>query len=257
MINIYIITILIILVISIFYLINNYDNNISNLDKKCNLENFNIDNIHIIKRDPYYQKLINNLVDEKAFLFTENEIDILKNKFQIYNVSDNNIQNISKVILSNCKDNLDHNSSLKNVSYTPDTLAEIKYNLDNNSIYNKIVNKFTKDIDTLTNPNCENIKFLQSNKLKNYYYDIFGNNIISSPIDYMANYYTSIANSNDKIAIPVKTIKGNSNFIIPNSFINTTPFQGSIQNNDYFNNNHNTNIYNIDNARIINPLLTY
>ena len=35
-------------------------------------------------------------------LFTDAELKVLKNKFQIYNVKDDKIQNISKVMLLNC-----------------------------------------------------------------------------------------------------------------------------------------------------------
>jgi hypothetical protein len=278
MISIFILIILVALVTTIFYWINSYESNIKKLDTNCNLENFDIDKIHIIKRDPYYQKLINELIDNKAYLFTDDELKILKNQFQIYNInndatstatatgkpSSDQIQNISKIILLNCKnnlDNMDKTTPPNDIVYSPAELADIKYNLLNNDIYNKILGKFTDDVNTIDPPDCSNTKFLQTNKLKNYYYDLYGNNIISTPLDYMANYYTTINKSENEIdndgCVPVKTVKGNSEFIIPDPFINFTPFQGPIQNADYWNSYHGTNIYNIDNERIINPMLAY
>jgi hypothetical protein len=78
--------------------------------------------------------------------------------------------------------------------------------------------------------------------LKNYYLDIYGNRIESNLTDYFADYYTNINIDKPKEAIPVTTLKGNSNFIIPDQY--------SIQN--YF-----TNAYNVDWSRIVNPYTIY
>ena len=224
----------------------------------CNLENFSIDNMHIIKRDPYYQKLINKMIDEKAFLFTDKELNVLKNRFQFYNVKDGKIQNISNIILSNCKNNFDSMDKPDNTLYTEKELEDIKYQVYNNDIYTKLLKKFDDDITSPPDPTCTNLEFMDKNpRLNNYYLDVWGNNIISTPKDYMANYYTTINKDDSKECVPVKTIKGNSNFIIPDPYINFTPFQGPIQNAEYNNENHSTNIWNIDNERIINPLTAY
>ena len=71
MINLLITLILIFAIIIIFNWIQKYDNNNKLLNKTCNLENFDIDKMHIIKREPEYQKLINKLIDEKRFIFTD------------------------------------------------------------------------------------------------------------------------------------------------------------------------------------------
>ena len=60
--NIVIIIILIFIIITIFYYINNYDVYLKQNDNICHLENFDIDKIHIIKREPEYQRLINKLL---------------------------------------------------------------------------------------------------------------------------------------------------------------------------------------------------
>lgn len=258
MLNIYIVTIALICMLIICGLINTYEKN-KNI-KTCNLDNFDINNIRIIKRDTILQDQINKLVDDKAYLFTDDEINTLKNKFQVYYVKDDNIQNISDIFLSNCKnnlDNMDKDDMIDNIYLSEEELKNIKYNIENNDSYNKIINEFNKQIKNLDKPNCNNTKFLKKGKLENYYYDIFGNNIISTPKDYMANYYTTINDVNSKLCIPVKTEKGKNSFIIPDPYANFKPFQGSIQNAYYYYENHNNIMYNIDNDRLINPLTTY
>ena len=268
--NIYVIIIIAILLITIYFWIDSYEKNFNILDTHCNLENFDIDNMHIIKREPSYEKLINEIIDKKAFLFSDSELKTLKNKFQIYNVKDNNIQNISKIILTNCKDNFDYMDKPDNTIYTQEEIADIKYQVYNDDLYTKILNKFDKEINSSPNPTCKNLDFLSDsnknlnsnylNSLDNYYLDVWGNSIISNTKDYMANYYTTINNDLDdtnNTCVPVKTVKGNSNFILPNAYTHKNPFSGPIQNGDYWYENHSTNIWNVDNERIINPLTAY
>jgi len=269
--NIYIIIIITILLLTIYFWIDSYEKNIKQLDKTCNLENFDIDNLHVINRDPYYQKLINKMIDEKAFLFTDAELKVLKNKFQFYNVKDDKIQNISKVMLLNCKDNFDYEEKPDNTVYTPEEIEDIKYQVYNDTMYNQILNKFDKDINAKPDPSCQDLEFLTDpfqklnkdyqNSLNNYYLDVWGNNIISNTKDYMANYYTTMNDSLDydvpPKCVPVKTVKGNGNFILPNAYTHKNPFSGTVQNGDYWYENHATNIWNVDNERIINPLTTY
>jgi len=272
MINIYIIIIIVILLLTIYFWIDSYDKNIKKSDTMCNLENFDIDNMHVINRDPYYEKLINKMIDEKAFLFTDEELKILKNKFQIYNVKDNKIQNISKIMLLNCKDDFDYMEKPNNTVYSPEEIEDIKYQVYNDKMYTQILNRLDNDINSSPNPTCKNLEFLKDpfqklnanyqNSLTNYYLDVWGNNIISSPKDYMANYYTTINNESldydqPDVCVPVKTIKGKSNFILPNAYTHKNPFSGTVQNGDYWYENHATNIWNVDNERIINPATAY
>ena len=64
--TIYIIIIIAILLLTIYFWIDSYEKNIKKADTMCNLENFDIDNMHIIKRDPSYEKLINEIIDKKS-----------------------------------------------------------------------------------------------------------------------------------------------------------------------------------------------
>lgn len=271
MINLFITIILILAIIVIFTWIQSYDYKIKQSNKTCNLENFDIDNIHIIKRVPEYQQLINKLIDEKRYIFTDDELKILKNKFQIYNVSDNDIQNITKIIMLNCKNELD--TITNNYKLTPKELEEAKYNIINNIEYDRILNNLSTKEKEFYELDCENTKFLQHNNQKNYYYDLFGNNIISDTAQYMANYYSTINSDDNKYCVPVKTVpvkkpEGYNKNQLPltDQPYFTNPFNIQPLNEDYtdyiipiqYNDDINkTNIYNIDNSRIINPYTIY
>jgi hypothetical protein len=269
--NLFITIILILAVIVIFTWIQSYDYKIKQSSKTCNLENFDIDKIHIIKRDPVYQRLIDKLIDEKRYIFTDDELKILKNKFQIYNISDNDIQNITKIMMSNCKEKL--NTLNDNYEHTPEELEEVKYNILNNIEYNRILNNLETTEKEFYDLNCENTEFLKSNNQKNYYYDLFGNNILSDTKQYMANYYSTINSDDDSYCVPVKTIpvkkpEGYNKNQLP---ITAQPYFDNpfnIQPLDedytdyiipiqYYNDINQTNIYNIDNSRIINPYTIY
>jgi len=269
--NLFIIAILILVLIIMFNLIKSYDYKINQLDKTCNLENFDIDKLHIIKREPEYQKLINNLINEKRYIFTDDELKILKNKFQIYNITNNDIQNITKLLMSNCKNEL--NTLTNNYKLSPEELQQVKYNILNNIEYDTILNNLKTKEEEFYNLNCENTKFLNCNNQKNYYYDLFGNNIISDTKEYLANYYSTINSSDNKYCVPVKTVPAKK----PQAYnINdlpvtpvpefSNPFDIQPLNEDYtdyiipiqyYNDIQQTNIYNIDNERIINPYTIY
>lgn len=88
-----------------------------------------------------------------------------------------------------------------------------------------------KDLEVLRNPDY----------LKNYYYDMYGNRIESSLIDYYADYITTKNNDYPK-AKGVKIKKGRNNMIQPDL---------------YHMMKHKTNVYNIDWSRIINPMTAY
>ena len=94
----------------------------------------------------------------------------------------------------------------------------------------------TKDLD------CKDVKVLQRPLyLNNYYYDMYGNKIEASLKDYINDYHIRIDNNNNE-GQKVNIIKGKSNFIIPNQF-DTLKYQ--------------TNAYNIDWNRIVNPMTTF
>lgn len=269
--NLFITLILILAIIVIFTWIQSYDYKIKQSNKVCNLENFDIDKFHIIKREPEYQNLINKLLDEKRVLFNDEELKVLKNKFQFYNVSNDDIQNITKVLMLNCKNKI--NTLQDNNNLTPEELQDVKYNLLNNVEYNRILNNLTNNEEDFYELNCDNTKFLTCNNQKNYYYDLFGNNILSDTAQYMANYYSSINSNNEEYCIPVKTVpakkpEGYNKNQLP---ITDKPDYDNLfdihpLNEDYTdyiipiqykNDINHTNIFNIDNSRIINPYSIY
>lgn len=74
--------------------------------------------------------------------------------------------------------------------------------------------------------------------MKNYYQDLYGNKIDADLQDYFVAYYTLI-NNDDNVGLPVNTLIGTSDFIIPDQYKYDSGF---------------TNAYNIDWNRIINPI---
>ena len=219
----------------IIYYVFNYQYNL--LHKKCDLENFDIDELVIIKRTPEYSNLIDKMIDEKSFIFTDEQIKVLKNPQQIFKITNNeqDIKNISDTIYTNCKGQFDN---------------EISNGYNNNVIdtsdneYEKIKKMLKDDINILTEPNCTNTGVLKNNipfaknYLKNYYKDLYGNRIEANLSDYFTAYYTLI-NSDENIGFPVNTQIGHSDFLIPDQY-------------NY--DSHFTNAYNIDWDRIINPI---
>jgi len=217
--------IFIIIIISIFFI---YTNN----TKTNKIENFNItdniDNLVIMERTPAYQNLINKLLSNKKEIFTENEIDIMQNKFQFYDTEDG-IKNITSNFLNKTQNNNPENLTNE---------ISITGNIFSNPTFNDIINGFqnTKVLD------CTDVKVLKKPLyLNNYYYDMYGNKIESSLKDYFNDYHIRIDNNNNE-GQKVNIIKGKSNFIIPNQF-DTLKYQ--------------TNAYNIDWNRIINPMTTF
>lgn len=233
---------IIIFILGILYLIFElyyFEYNLSHT--KCNLENFDIDNLVVIKRTPEYSKYINKLIDDKSFIFNEQQLKVLKNPQQIFNVSKNqkDIKNISDIVYTNCNKELEFFNNDNKI-----------YNYDNQDInmydneYENIKNKLKKDIEIITEPNCTNIGVLQDNipfsknYLKNYYKDLYGNRVEANLSDYFTAYYTLI-NNDDNVGLPVNTQIGHSDFLIPDQYNYDSKF---------------TNAYNIDWSRIINPL---
>jgi hypothetical protein len=114
---------------------------------------------------------------------------------------------------------------------------------DSNIEYKNILNNMEKNINTLIPLSCDDVAVLNNPRyLKNYYLDIYGNNIESNLSDYFASYQTNINKKNEYQCVPVKTNKGNSNMIIPDQY-NTNKYL--------------TNAYNVDWSRIINPNTIY
>jgi hypothetical protein len=72
--------------------------------------------------------------------------------------------------------------------------------------------------------------------------DIYGNKVESNLLDYFSDYYTNINNDKDDKSIPVKTLIGKPNFIIPDQY-NIEKYL--------------TNAYNVDWSRIVNPYTVY
>jgi hypothetical protein len=236
-----IVIILAILLFILYKLINEGENN--NIDKsKCNLENFDIDDMYIIKRGKEYEKYINSLIDKNKKMFSDKELQILKNKFQFYNIKDReNIKNISNYIYNDfnkelLENTMNINDPDEDVSTNNIKLLENKNYFDTiNNINNKLYN-----IET----NCDNIQVLKDKDyLKNYYIDIFGNRINAELKDYFSDYYAEINNNIDKDkCIKVKSKNIGNYLFIPDQF-NTQKYL--------------TNAYNIDYNRIINPWTIY
>lgn len=215
-----------------------YANQYKLANTKCELEKFDIDDLMVIKRTPEYSKYINNLIDQKSFIFNDQQLKALKNQQQIFKLNnENDIKNISDIVYTDCN---------KELKFSKDN----KYVYDNLNIevsdndYENIKNNLKNDINVITEPNCTNVGVLKNNipftknYLKNYYKDLYGNRVQADLGDYFTAYYTLI-NSDDNIGLPVNTQIGHSNFLIPDQYNYNKEF---------------TNAYNIDWSRIINPL---
>jgi hypothetical protein len=259
------------ILVVILIILYNYSNSIdpqSEINKegfKCDLDKQNIDDMVIINRDPSYIKYINKLIDDKNFMFTDKQLDVLKNPNQFYNVDPKNsdIQNISYKMYQDCKNKLDSPVGLSNSYFDgvnnkymypndrktlstnsdSDLSSEEQLELNSSNEYNKIIKTFENNIKNTIKPDCVNSCVMSDPKyLKDYYLDMYGNRIMSTLTDYFADYYTNINNNQQKEAIPVTTQKRTSEFIIPDQY--------TIQN--YF-----TNAYNVDWSRVVNPYTIY
>src|SRR3990167_9916984 len=96
------------------------------------------------------------------------------------------------------------------------------------------------DIKQTIKPNCFNTGVLKNDMplidyyLKNYYQDLYGNKVDANLSDYFSAYYTFI-NNDDNVGLPVNTLVGHSDFVIPDQYNYDSRF---------------TNAYNIDWDRI-------
>jgi len=251
--DIFIKILFIIFILVVCYVIFNVLNNQYSLThEKCDLENFDIDDLVVIKRTPEYSNLIDKIIGEKSFIFSDEQIKVLKNPQQIFKVTNNNndIKNISDIIYTNCKGHLDNqvNNDYNNdpIDMSDNEYDRIKKMLKDDigsDIPNPNQNPNIKDNFSI-GPNCTNTGVLKSdmpftkNYLKNYYKDLYGNRVEANLADYFTAYYTLI-NSDENVGLPVNTQIGHSNFIIPEQY-------------NY--DSHFTNAYNIDWDRIVNPI---
>jgi hypothetical protein len=269
--NIFIKIFILLLIGVIIYVIYNlfYQKNLTETPQ-CKINDYDIDDLVVIKRTPEYSKLIDNLIDEKSFIFTDEQLKVLKNPQQIFDVSNNkdnkqNISNISYTVYSNCKnelkkntfdfdDNINNTNTNNNESF--DNLVDLsdkEYDKIKNMLKNDIKKlldlsephkNFCKTKNFIRGPNCFNTGVIKQNipliknYLKNYYQDLYGNKIYAELKDYFTAYYTLI-NEDDNVGLPVNTLIGTSDFIIPDQY-------------NY--DSHFTNAYNIDWDRIINPI---
>jgi len=229
------------LLFAIIYIIYKSINNMENMnnvrDSNFNLQDQNIDNLFVIQRGKEYANYISNMYDDKKILFSDKELRDLKKKSQTYDITNiNDPKNITVQIT----DALNKNDNLGNYNDFSNSNELIK---DSNLEYVTILHNIDKDINKPVSFTCDDIAVLNNPRyLKNYYLDMFGNNVESNLEDYFANYQTIINNKNETKAIPVKTIKGNSNMIIPDQY-NTNKYL--------------SNAYNVDWSRVINPYTIY
>ena len=210
-------------------------------------EGYNLDDIVVINRNPEQQKLVSELLDDKKLLYSKDEINILNNKIKFYNVKDGKITNISQNIIDY------ENNNTMNPLNESNIFNMVSTKINNDNLSQSTIDKLNKistvpsfqSNKTSTINNCDDIALSDyscSNNLNNYYRDIYGNTIKSSMNDYISAYNTTIDETNAKKCIPVKTLKGKNDFIIPNQY----DFE------KYW-----TNAYNVDYSRVINPLTIF
>ena len=107
------IILLIIILILLYNYVNSIDPNVQKEQFTCDLDKLNIDDLVILNRNPEYIKYINQLIDDKSFMFTDEQLKVLKNPNQFYNVNQSNgsnpgdTKNISYKIYNTCKDQID------------------------------------------------------------------------------------------------------------------------------------------------------
>ena len=175
----------------------------------------------IINRNKEAQTLINEVLKKKEQNFTEAELKVLKNNTQFFN--DVNNENITKNIINEkTQIPLSENTVISHINTTP-TLNVILNNNNQDLTFSDVAMLKDKDY------------------LKNFYYDMYGNRINATLKDYYVNYLTNIDNKNE-VCNKVDIVKGYSGFIIPDMY----PLK-----------KYQTNAYNIDYSRIINPMTIY
>lgn len=228
---------------------------------KCNLD---IDNLYILDRNKEYSKYINKLIDNNNNInYTDDEIKIMKNKHQFYNI--NNNDNISNLVLGECKDSygaegtfgdgygygaedIDVNVSMKG-GYDVGGGSYYGINSNVSGGYNSDIKPSIKGAGTYSKGALETIgtvgfaglidndECITNGYLTDYYYDLEGNNIKSTLKEY-------VNSDENNICEPVKYNKdgSGSSMIIP----------------DLYDINKNlTDAYDVNWSDVINPLTIY
>lgn len=217
---------------------------------KCNLD---IDKLYIYDRDKDYNKYVNKIIDNNNNInYSDEEIKIMKNKHQFYNLQNNN--NISNLVLGECKNSYGCGYGCNYDGDAVDTVDAVgTYDIGGGSYYgynSNVSGGFNSDINETMgvgdvkgsklekggNENSGAFGSCDSN-LANYYYDLEGNNIISTLQTYKDNY------NDDNECVNVKYgTNSKSSMIIPNT---------------YNINKDLTNAYDVDWQNVLNPLTIY
>ena len=137
--------ILILIIICIFHFINILDNKMNKKNLECKVDEIDLDNLVIINRNPEYTKLIDKLIDEKKFMFTDEQLKILKNPNQFYDVKNGKVKNISSIFYRDCVNELDSVTGQK-TEFFENLNDDEKLDLVSSKEYNKIVDELKNNI---------------------------------------------------------------------------------------------------------------
>lgn len=231
---------------------------------KCNLD---IDNLYIYDRDKNYNNYINKVIDNNNNInYTKEEIEIMKNKHQFYNL--NNKKNISNLVLSECKNCYGVSSydigGGSYYGYNSNVTGGFNSDINEEKGYGDVKGSII-DKSNINDKGNINEKGLCDSNLDNYYYDLNGNNIISTMHEYRKN----VGKNNE--CIPVITtppIYSTTTTPLPPT---TTPIYSTtmppiystattsdmIIPNTYNINKDLTNAYDVNWQKVLNPLTIY
>ena len=208
---------------------------------KCNLD---IDNLYIYDRDKTYNKYINKVIDNNNNInYTKEEIEIMKNKHQFYNLDDK--KNISNLVLGECKNSYGGGDKIS--TYDIGGGSYYGYNSNVTGGFNSDINEMKGYGDVkgaMIDKGDKGDKSTCDHNLDNYYYDLLGNNIKST----LQQYRKDDDKSNNDSCIPITYTNENikdtvkSSMIIPNT---------------YNINKDLTNAYDVNWSKVLNPLTIY
>jgi hypothetical protein len=251
---------------------NKSNNNEGNNDK-CNLD---IDNLYIYDRDKTYNKYINKVIDNNNNInYTKEEIEIMKNKHQFYNLDDK--KNISNLVLGECKNSYGYGDGYgdgygggyggRGDGYGGDggrggdgrgdgDVDKIStYDIGGGSYYgynSNVTGGFNSDINEMKGYgdvkgdmiDKDSDKGTCDHNLDNYYYDLSGNNIKST----LQQYRKDDNKSNNDGCVPITYTNENIKDTVKSSMI--IP--------DTYNINKDlTNAYDVNWSKVLNPLTIY
>ena len=160
----------------------------------------------------------------------------------------NNIDNFS--LLNNTFINgfpLQNNTVGNAIPTTPLNEIMVPINNINHSYLSKENNQILNDLSANfpVKTDCDSVPEHEDTYV-NYYYDVYGNRIKSKMTDYISAYNTLIdsgmGNHDDAVCLPVKTMKGNDDFVIPQMY----NYDSTL-----------SNAYNVDWSRVVNPNTIY